>query len=132
MIDEFSCGGVVRRGDEVVLVRTRTLAGELVWTFPKGHVEEGETPPETALREVREETGWKCRILRDMKEVRYEFERDGVPVRKKVQWFVMEPVEEVGSPDPEEIHGLKWAPRAEAAGLLRYPSDRELLDSVFT
>lgn len=129
---EVSCGGVVRRGDEVVLVRTKTLAGELVWTFPKGHVEDGESAEQTALREVLEETGWRCAILGVMREVRYSFERDGRPVDKTVHWFEMTPEEQVGAPDPEEIFGLRWASRDAARGLLTYPSDLELLEAVFS
>ena len=56
---EFSAGGVVVRGDELVaIVPTRRAAdGSKVLALPKGHVDPGETPIEAAVREVREETG---------------------------------------------------------------------------
>ena len=62
MNKEFSAGGLVRRGGKVLMVKVCNLKGEEVWTFPKGHVEKGETPMEAALREVEEETGWRCRL----------------------------------------------------------------------
>src|ERR1051325_2576711 len=60
-------GGVVVRSDEeglsVAMIRTRNLKGDAVWTLPKGTPDEGETPEETAVREVREETGLEVRLL---------------------------------------------------------------------
>ena len=52
-----SAGGVVIDHDRVLLIRTRTRRGQSVWTFPKGRIRRGEQFWETALREIREETG---------------------------------------------------------------------------
>jgi len=62
---EFSAGGVIIEDGKTLLIRMRNLKGELVWTFPKGHVEAGETPELAALREVTEETGCRCRGVDD-------------------------------------------------------------------
>lgn len=48
---------IVTQGGEVLLVRRRVKEGSLSWQFPGGEVEQGETPGEAAVREVREETG---------------------------------------------------------------------------
>jgi 8-oxo-dGTP pyrophosphatase MutT (NUDIX family) len=96
-------------------------------TFPKGHLEKKETPLEAALREVEEETGWKCRSVGPLALVRYRFNRNGRPVAKKVRWYRMEPVEKTGSPDEVEIMKTKWMPKRAAAKKLTYPSDLRLI-----
>ncbi len=48
---EFSAGGIVKRDSEVLLIKTKDLKGNEVWTFPKGKIEKGEKSKEAALRE---------------------------------------------------------------------------------
>lgn len=126
---EYAAGGVVGRGGKVLLVRVTNLQGETVWTFPKGHLEKGETPLAAALREVEEETGWRCRKTGPLALVTYRFNRNGRPVFKKVRWYRMEPVEKTGKPDAVEIMKTKWVAAAKAAKALSYPSDFKLLSS---
>jgi 8-oxo-dGTP diphosphatase len=125
---EFSAGGVIVKDGRVLLIQARNLKGEKVWTFPKGHVEEGETPRETALREVEEETGYKCRISGTIFTARYVFQRQGKLVRKRVQWYWMEAGARLGKPDAAEIDAIQWTSFRKAGELLRYPSDLELLE----
>lgn len=127
MDKEFSAGGVVSRDDELLLVEVTNLKGERVWTFPKGHPEKGETPEQTALREVREETGWSCEICCELMIAAYKFSRQGRLVDKKVQWFWMKPKKKVGEPDAVEVREAKWVSSDEAFELLKYPSDLELI-----
>ncbi len=124
---EVSAGGVVRRGNSVLMVKVRNLKGEKLWTFPKGHVDPGETAREAALREVEEETGWRCRITRRALTARYSFRRDGRLIRKRVFWYWMTPLERVGELDAAEILAVRWAGLRRAEGLARYPADLELL-----
>ena len=87
-----SAGGVVLKGDppEVLVV---SLRGGRVVTLPKGQVEPGERYPETAVREVREETGVEASVLAPLGRVRYYFtvhEPEGpVTVSKEVHYFLM-------------------------------------------
>src|SRR5271157_1413900 len=76
---EFSAGGVVVRGEEVVvIVPTRRAAdGSRVLALPKGHVDPGETPVQAAEREVREETGILAEPVRELGQARYWYRRDG-------------------------------------------------------
>ena len=127
MINEISAGAVVSKGDKVLLVKVCNLAQEKVWTFPKGHLEKGETALEAALREVAEETGWRCRPLTPLMTAAYRFRRKGRLVDKRVKWYWFKPLEKVGKPDADEILSVKWVARPKIASLLKYPSDFKLL-----
>jgi len=124
---EYAAGGIVERNGKVLLVKVTNLQGEVVWTFPKGHLEMNETPLKAALREVEEETGWKCRSTGPLALIRYRFNRNGRPVAKKVRWYRMAPLERTGKPDAVEIIKTKWVARRAAAKSLRYPSDLRLI-----
>jgi 8-oxo-dGTP pyrophosphatase MutT (NUDIX family) len=127
---EFSCGGVVVRGAEcIVIVPTRRAAGGVqVLALPKGHPEDGETPADAAVREVREEAGVEAKLVEKLGDVRYFYQRDGHRVRKVVAFFLFEHV----SGDPalhvdEEVEAARWMPLAEAQADLTYPGDREVV-----
>ena len=126
-IFEFSAGGlVVDDAGRVLLIRARDLRNRPVWTLPKGTLISGETSAEAALREVREETGWQCELVRELEPVTYWFQRSGVRVRKTVRWFLMRPLEKVGDHD-HEVDEVAWVTPEEALTRLRYDSDRRLL-----
>lgn len=125
---EYAAGGVVEKNGKVLLVKVTNLQGEVRWTFPKGHLEKKETPLKAALREVEEETGWRCRKVGLLGEVRYSFKRNGRPVAKKVRWYRMEPVEKTGTPDAVEIMKTKWVSKTAAAKSLSYLSDLKLIE----
>jgi len=124
---EFSAGGVVvdDRG-QFLLIRARDLRNRPVWTLPKGTLAPGETSEQAALREVREETGYRCEVVRDLEEVTYWFQRNGRRIKKTVRWYLMRPMEKVGDHD-HEVDEVAWADREEALRRLRYDSDRHLL-----
>ena len=127
---EFSAGGIVLREGKILLVEVENLKGEIVWTFPKGHLEKGESSLDAALREVEEETGWKCRETGKLTDVTYWFTRNGAPVFKKVSWFTMEPVKKTGKPDAVEIRKTKWVELGKAEALLKYPSDLKIMKEL--
>lgn len=118
-----AAGGVVVR-DGLVAVVHRPRYDD--WSLPKGHLDPGEGFEEAALREVREETGLRCRITRELGESRY---RDGRGRPKVVRWFAMEVVGGAFAPN-DEVDELRWLAPAEASELLSYPSDRELVARV--
>jgi 8-oxo-dGTP pyrophosphatase MutT (NUDIX family) len=124
---EFSAGGVVIDAERrVLLIRARDLRERPVWTLPKGALQAGETSVEAAIREVREETGWRCELIRDLEATTYWFQRHGVRIRKTVRWFLMRPLEKEGEHD-HEVDEVAWADRDDAMSRLRYDSDRRLL-----
>lgn len=125
-----SAGGVVLRGrgPEVLVV---SLKGGRVVTLPKGQVEPGERYPETAVREVREETGVEAAVLSPLGKVRYYFTvRNGgepVTVSKEVHYFLM--AYRGGEPRPQlsEVEAAFFLPVSEALVRLSYPNEREML-----
>ncbi|OIO04885.1 MAG: NUDIX hydrolase [Elusimicrobia bacterium CG_4_10_14_0_2_um_filter_56_8] len=129
MDKEHSAGGIIFEGGNVLLILARNLKGEKVWTFPKGHLEPGETPEQAAVREVAEETGWACEIKSDLCRAEYSFIRDGRQVHKDVRWFLVKRVGGNGVPaTPDEVFGMKWLPLAEAGRELVYRSDQEIVE----
>lgn len=130
---ELSAGGLVLKNNpvKILMVRVKNLQGRKVWTFPKGHLEKGENAVQAALREVREETGWKCRIpprhLSPLLKIQYFFTRGKIKILKRVTWFLMEPLKKSGSRDPEEILSTRWTPFSLAVSRVEYPSDKKIL-----
>ena len=121
-----SAGGVVLRQQEVLLIRVSDARGRPIWSFPKGRLDAGETPAEAALREVLEETGWRCRIEAALSTSEYWFQREGRRFRKTVVWFKMMPIERAGVPDGE-VEDVQWVDREAAFSRLTYASDVTLL-----
>ncbi len=124
---EFSAGGVLFRGEEVLLIKNPSE----VWTFPKGIVEEGERPEETAVREVLEETGVEGEILRPLGEITYWYTLKGERVFKRVRYFLMRYLR--GEPRPSsEVLDSKFFPVEEAKDLLKYKGDKEILSKALS
>jgi 8-oxo-dGTP diphosphatase len=95
----------------------------LDWSFPKGKLEPGETFETAALREVREETGMTCRLLRFIGHTEY-LDRKGRP--KAVAYWVMAAESGFFTPN-EEVDELRWLSAEAASRALSYPRDRELV-----
>lgn len=92
------------------------------WTLPKGKVDPGETEPVTAVREVKEETGYSSHLGRRLAAVSYPVEQS----IKKVRYWAARGVDGNFSPNAE-VDELKWLPVAEAIKQLEYPHDRKVL-----
>ena len=127
---EFSAGGIVREGSNLLMILVKNLEGQMIWTFPKGHIEKGELAEDAALREVREETGYDCKITEPFDRIHYWFKRGPVLTKKTVTWFLMKPLEKTGTHDPEEIMETRWVPMPEAVKLARYRSDKKILEKL--
>jgi 8-oxo-(d)GTP phosphatase len=92
------------------------------WSLPKGKVEPGETEPVTAVREVREETGYSSHLGRRLVAVSYPVEQ----CMKKVRYWAARRVDGEFIPN-DEVDDLKWLPVADAMKQLAYPHDRKVL-----
>jgi 8-oxo-dGTP pyrophosphatase MutT (NUDIX family) len=128
---EHSAGGVVirrhRGGVDVALAARRTRKGDLAWGLPKGLVEKGEAPEETAIREVQEETGLQAQILEPLGDISYWYVWENDRIRKKVTFFLMEAVGGDMSAHDHEMEDVRWYPLDEARRRASYPSERDVL-----
>jgi 8-oxo-dGTP pyrophosphatase MutT (NUDIX family) len=127
---EFSAGGVVVRGEEMVaIVPTRRAAdGSRVLALPKGHVDPGETPVQAAQREVREETGVLAEPVRELGETRYWYRRDGRTIGKEVQFFLFEALGGDISEHDDEVEEVRWIPLEAAERELSHAAEREMVN----
>lgn len=124
----YSAGGVVVDGRKVLLISVKKIGKKKIWTFPKGHIEKGETPRQAAAREVEEETGYRCSVFRSLLRVGYFFTIGRQKVKKTVKWFLMRPNMKAGKPDTSEIVGIIWVSFDKARSMLYYQTDLELVD----
>ncbi|MEM7140280.1 MAG: NUDIX hydrolase [Actinomycetota bacterium] len=123
----WAAGGLVIRdsgGEIEVLLVHRPHRQD--WSFPKGKMDPGETLGRTAEREVLEETGYRCRRLRRVREVRYVDSKDR---EKLVAYWTMEIVDGDFEPN-DEVDALGWFGLTAAAEVLTYERDVELLDAI--
>jgi ADP-ribose pyrophosphatase YjhB (NUDIX family) len=118
-----AAGAVLVDGERIALVPRRQYD---VWTLPKGKHEPGEDDIAAALREVQEETGFHGHIERDLGVVRYTVEKHGAVLPKVVRYYVMR-VGAGGFEPNDEVDELRWVTREQAAQLLTYERDREVL-----
>jgi 8-oxo-dGTP pyrophosphatase MutT (NUDIX family) len=124
-----AAGGVVVRGsgdDLEVVVAGRD--SDRTWVFPKGTPDKGETIEQTALREVREESGLDVEIVKPIGVLDYWFAVPGERVHKFVHFFLMHPRGGDVSRHDHEYDDVRWVPVSEARRLLTYDTYREMLD----
>lgn len=127
---ERSCGAVVftKENKDYRFVIIQSLEG--TYGFPKGHMKDYETERQTAMREVREETGLDVTILPEFRElVEYI-----IPVNghlKKVTYYLATYHNQTPVPQPEEVRKIVLLPYEEAMGVFQYENNRTLLQKAY-
>jgi 8-oxo-dGTP pyrophosphatase MutT (NUDIX family) len=128
-VDVRAAGGVVvrhRAGQVLILLVHRPRYDD--WSLPKGKAEPGERSEDTALREVEEETGLRCRLGAEVGQTRY---RDSRGRDKEVRYWRMEAKRPERRFVPnDEVDEILWCSPADAHELLTYDHDRRLVESV--
>jgi len=125
---EVSAGCIVyRRNNKVYLLMILDRFG--YWTFPKGKLEEGESLEETAVREVKEETGIDVEIERYLGETHYNYSHsEKGNVDKTVHWYLAKVLSSDITSAPGEITRAEWVDLESARKLCGYKSDIEMLE----
>lgn len=128
LLREFSAGGLVvrRMRGRPYIAAVRVKQGTVL-ALPKGHIEPGESGAETAVREVREETGLDGRLVEKIDDIRYWYTRDGARVLKVVSFFLL--AYRSGSLrdyQREEVDGAEWIPLEEAPERLAYRGEQQM------
>jgi 8-oxo-dGTP pyrophosphatase MutT (NUDIX family) len=128
-VDETSAGGLVVDPDraEAVLIGRLDRQGRLLWSLPKGHIEDGETTEETAMREVKEETGISAHVLRPLGTIDYWFVAERKRVHKTVHHFLLEATGGELSDEDVEVTEVAWVPVGELEDKLAYADERKLV-----
>jgi 8-oxo-dGTP pyrophosphatase MutT (NUDIX family) len=112
---------------EIALVgRPRTN----IWVLPKGTPRRGEDPTDTALREVREETGLITRVQGQVGSIYYTFARGGTRYRKEVLHYLLEAVGGDLALHDAEYDEARWFPAREALARLTFHNEAELLQKA--
>lgn len=131
---EFSAGGVLLKSIRgqlmVAAIRPRGKAAG-VWALPKGNLDPGERPEETAVREVFEETGVHGHLVEKLGDVKYTYtRRGGVRVFKIVSFYLLRAgrgrIDDIEERMRIEVDEARWLPLDEASTLLAYGGEREM------
>ena len=125
---ETSCGFILLNYDSILLLQYP----QGHWSFPKGHVEQGDTNHhETASRELKEETGIKSVEIDTTWESRteYTFRKKGRKTTKQVYWYIAS-TDEVEVELSEEHNSYLWMNYADAESMLTFDQEKELLRSA--
>ena len=126
--EHFSAGGVVyRRACERLDVIVCGRRDPPMWGLPKGTPDPGESAEQTALREVREETGLEVELGESLGEIEYWFHKPGARVHKRVRFYLMRPTGGRTEDHDPEFDLVEWVPGDEAMRMLTYGSEKDIL-----
>lgn len=132
MIEAVSCGGVVIFRGKVLLLYKNYKNKYEGWVLPKGTVEEGEEYKETALREVKEETGVSAQIIKYVNKSNYTFNTACDVVNKDVHWYLMMADSYYSKPQREEYFmDSGYYKYHEAYHLLKFPNEKQILEQAY-
>ena len=132
---ETSAGGLVvdgidgpRETQVAALIGRVDRRGRMLWSLPKGHIEQGETAEQTAIREVAEETGIQGHVLAALGSIDYWFVTEGRRVHKTVHHYLMRFSGGELCDEDVEVTEVAWVPVEELPDRLAYADERRLAE----
>jgi ADP-ribose pyrophosphatase YjhB (NUDIX family) len=135
-IQQTSAGGIVfRKLDDridVALIARASPRQRIIWALPKGWVEPGETIPDAALREIREETGLTGRLVEPLGQIEYSFysPEDSARIQKTVHFFLVEFLSGDTADHDHEVDEARWWPLDAALAQMTYQSERQVMEKA--
>ena len=132
MIEATSCGGVVIFRGKILLLYKNLKNKYDGWMFPKGTVEPGEDYEDTAIREVKEESGADARIVSYVGRSTYTFSIPQDVVDKEVHWYLMISDSYYSKPQREEFFvDSGYYKYHEAYHLLKFANEKQILERAY-
>ena len=130
VVREYSAGGLIFDDqNRVAIIARHSRSGHLEWCLPKGHIEKGETPQQTAVREVHEETGILGEVIDSIATIDYWFTGTTQRVHKLVHHFALKQtggeLTVEGDPDHEAEDAI-WVRFEDLDDVLSYPNERKI------
>jgi len=131
-VEETSAGGLVVDPGErrAALIGRLDRRGRLLWSLPKGHLEQGETPEDAAVREVAEETGITGEVIAPLGVIDFWFVAEGRRIHKTVHHYLLRKLTGELSDEDIEVEQVEWVPLDDLAGRLAYADERRLVEQV--
>jgi 8-oxo-dGTP pyrophosphatase MutT (NUDIX family) len=128
-VDETSAGGLVVNTETrlAAVIGRLDRRGRLLWSLPKGHIENGETVEQAAVREVAEETGIDSAVMAALGSIDYWFVAEGRRVHKTVHHFLLRALGGELSDADVEVTEVAWVPLADLPERLAYADERRLV-----
>lgn len=130
VVREPTAGGIVFRKSKSGELEILLIAdSKNRWTIPKGHIEEGETPRQTAEREIQEETGLKKMAMLDwLGKINFRYRRANTLVLMTTEIFLVEAQGDTDKIVPQEwMTGIQWFPTNEALDKIEYDDIGKLI-----
>lgn len=125
---EKSCGSVIYKLENKSIYILLIKHNKGHWSFPKGHMETGETEYQTAIREVKEETNLDIKIYDGFRYVTTYSPKENV--MKDVVYFLSTPINNEIKPQLEEVQKIEWINENEAKNIITYKEDIKILDEA--
>lgn len=132
MKEAVNCGGVVIFRSKILLLFKNYKNRYNGWVLPKGTIESGESEEETAIREVKEETGANARPMAYLGATEYTFGTHEDTVHKTVHWFLMMGENYYSKPQKKEFFtDSGYYKYHEAYYLLKYDNERNIMEAAY-